>query len=249
MIIANSELEKKVAERTKNLREEVAVRRRAENELAQTVKKLTISNRELQEFTRVAAHDLQTPLRAIGILSDWISEDYASKFNKEGCQNTKLLQSRAQRMSRLLNAMIQYSELSLVGRKQESLDLNILVSKVIGEMDSPDNIEIVIENEMPVVIGVRKFFEELFENLINNSIRYMDKPEGYVKLGCVEQEGLWKFSVTDNGPGIEEKYYEKVFKGRPGYNLLLYTPQIKQCYPGLCRCRTGNRSHIEHFFN
>ena len=74
MLNTNAELEKKIAERTKNLRDEVIVRRKAENDLAQTVKKLTITNRELQEFTRVAAHDLQTPPRAIGILSDWIVE-------------------------------------------------------------------------------------------------------------------------------------------------------------------------------
>jgi signal transduction histidine kinase len=212
LVNSNQQLERKVAERTKDLQDEVAVRRKAEKELASTVKKLTISNSELQEFTRVAAHDLQTPLRAIGILSDWISEDYANRFNEQGCQNTKLLQGRAERMSRLLNAMIQYSELSLIGRKHENLDLNGLVSKVISEIDPPENIEVTIENELPVVTGVRKFMEELFENLISNAIRYMDKPQGYIKISCCEEDGKWKFSVSDNGPGIEEKYHEKVFK-------------------------------------
>jgi signal transduction histidine kinase len=212
LVNSNQQLEKKVAERTKDLQDEVAVRRKAEKELASTVKKLTISNSELQEFTRVAAHDLQTPLRAIGILSDWISEDYAKRFNEQGCQNTKLLQNRAERMSRLLNAMIQYSELSLIGRKHESLDLNLLVSKVISEIDPPENIEVTIENELPVVTGVRKFMEELFGNLISNAIRYMDKPQGYIKISCSEEDCRWQFRVSDNGPGIEEKYYEKVFK-------------------------------------
>ncbi len=212
MINANVELEKKVAERTKNLQEEVAVRKKAENELAKTVKKLTISNRELQEFTRIAAHDLQTPLRAIGILSDWISEDYANKFNKQGCENTKLLQIRAKRMSRLLYAIIQYSELSLAGRREDNIDLNSLVSKVISEIEPPENIEVIIENELPVVLSVQKFMEELFSNLINNAIMYMDKPKGFIKIACVEENNWWKFSVSDNGPGIDKKYYEKVFK-------------------------------------
>lgn len=212
MTNANAELEKKVAERTKDIEEEVAVRRKAENELAQTVKKLTISNSELQEFTRVAAHDLQTPLRAIGILSDWISEDYARKFDSKGCYNTRLLQNRAQRMSKLLYAIIQYSELSLVGRKQENLDLNVLVSNVISEIDPPENIEVTIKNKLPNVTGVRKFMEELFGNLIKNAVMYMDKPEGYVQVACVEEDSWWKFSVIDNGSGIDEKYHEKVFK-------------------------------------
>ena len=212
LVNSNQQLEKKVAERTKDLQEEVIVRRKAEKELARTVKKLTISNRELQEFTRVAAHDLQTPLRAIGILSDWISDDYAKRFNKQGCQNTKLLQNRAERMSRLLNAIIRYSDLSLSGRKHEKIDLNILVAKIISNINPPENIEVTIENELPVIICIRKFLEELFENLLNNAIQYMDKPKGYVKISCSEEEDRWKFSVSDNGPGIKEKYHEKVFK-------------------------------------
>ena len=115
-------------------------------------------------------------------------------------------------MSRLLYAMIQYSELSLVGRKQESLDLNSVLSKLIKEIDPPENMRITIENKLPVIIIVRKFIEELFENLIRNAIMYMDKPEGYIKITCVEENGWWKFSVTDNGPGIEKRYHEKVFK-------------------------------------
>ena len=123
LVNSNEQLEKKVEERTADLKEEVSVRRKAENELANAVKKLTISNRELREFTRIAAHDLQTPLRSIGILSDWISEDYARKFDDKGHRNAQLLVSRSKRMSRLLNAVIQYSEISLIDRKQECLDL------------------------------------------------------------------------------------------------------------------------------
>lgn len=212
LVNANEQLEKKVEERTADLKEEVAVRRKAEYELAQTVKKLTISNRELREFTRIAAHDLQTPLRAIGILSDWISEDYTRKFDEKGCRNVRLLTGRAKRMSRLLNAIIQYSELSLVDRKQERLDLNLILSEVIRNIKRPENIDITIENQLPVITGVRKFMEELFIQLLTNSIRCIDKPCGRIKIACVGEGDLWKFSVADNGSGIEEKYFEKIFK-------------------------------------
>jgi signal transduction histidine kinase len=212
LVNANEQLERKVEERTVDLKEEVAVRRKAENELAQTVKKLTISNRELREFTRIAAHDLQTPLRAIGILSDWISEDYSRKFDEKGHKNAKLLAGRAKRMSRLLNAVIQYSELSLVDRKQERLDLNLVLSNVIASIEFPENVEIIVENKLPVVKGVRKFMQELFINLITNAIRSMDKPNGYIRIGCIEDEDSWKFSVSDNGTGIGEKYFGKIFE-------------------------------------
>ena len=212
LVNANEQLEKKVEERTADLKEEVQVRKKAEIELAQTVKKLTISNRELQEFTRIAAHDLQTPLRAIGILSDWISEDYSRKCDDEGRRNARLLLGRAKRMSSLLYAIIQYSELSLIGRRPECLDLNQILSEVIDGIEVPENIDISIENELPVIAGVRKFMKELFEHLINNAITFMDKPQGYIKIGCTDEGDYWKFYVADNGPGINEKYHDKVFK-------------------------------------
>jgi signal transduction histidine kinase len=53
---------------------------------------------------------------------------------------------------------------------------------------------------------------QVFQNLLSNAIKYMDKPQGWIKIGCVEQDGFWKFSVADNGPGIEEKHFEKIFK-------------------------------------
>lgn len=212
LVNSNEQLEKKVEERTADLKEEVTVRRKAEQDLAQTVKKLTISNRELQEFTRIAAHDLQTPLRAIGILSDWISEDYSQKYDEKGIKNANLLSGRAKRMSRLLNAVIQYSELSLVDRKQEFLDLNEVLSEVMGNIQIPEHINLIIENKLPVVKGVRKFMQELFSNLINNAVNCLDKPEGYIKINCAEDGDYWKFSISDNGPGIDEKYFGKIFE-------------------------------------
>ena len=53
---------------------------------------------------------------------------------------------------------------------------------------------------------------QVFQNLLSNAIKYMDKPQGRIEVGCVEEDGLWKFSVADNGPGIEEKHFERIFK-------------------------------------
>ena len=212
MVNTNELLEEKVNERTAELSAEVAVRKNAEAELAQTVKKLLISNNELRELTRAAAHDLQTPLRAIGILSDWISEDYTKKADEEGQKHAQLLLGRTKRMTRLLNAMMHYSEMSVEDRQQGRLDLNVIVSRIIENIKRPDNVEITIENKLPAVMGARRFAEELFENLLSNALKCMDKPRGIITIGCVEDGDFWRFNVTDNGTGIEEKYFGKIFK-------------------------------------
>ncbi len=212
LVNANEQLEKKVEERTAELKEEVAVRKKAEEKLAATVQKLTMSNRELREFTRVTAHDLKTPVRGIGILSDWISEDYAKKFDEQGQKNARLLSVRAKRMSDLLDSMIQYSQLTLNERTTRKMDLNVLIQNVIEAINPPDNIEIIVENHLPVITGVKQFISQIFENLLSNAVKNMDKPEGKVYVGCMEEGSYWQFSVADNGPGIEKRYFEKIFE-------------------------------------
>jgi signal transduction histidine kinase len=212
LVKANTDLEEKVQERTSELQEEVMVRRSAEMALAETVKKLTMANAELREFTRIAAHDLKTPLRAIGTLSDWISEDYAKKSYKEGEENVRLLAGRAKRMSNLLDAVMAYSEIGLVDQREESVDLNGLVKGIIEETQCPDNVEITIEGRFPIVRGDRRFFAQVFRNLLSNAVKYIDKPKGLVRVGCVDRPDMWEFYIADNGCGIKERYFEKIFK-------------------------------------
>lgn len=212
LVKVNTELEEKVQGRTRELQEEVVVRRNAETALAETVKKLTMSNAELREFTRIAAHDLKTPLRALGTLSDWISEDYAKKSYKEGEENARLLAGRAKRMSNLLDAVMAYSEIGLVDQREESVDLNGLVQVIIGETQSPENVEVTIESRLPVVRGDRRFFAQVFRNLLSNAVKYIDKTKGLVRVGCVDRPDMWEFYVADNGCGIEKRYFERIFK-------------------------------------
>jgi signal transduction histidine kinase len=66
--------------------------------------------------------------------------------------------------------------------------------------------------ELPVIEFERTRITQVFQNLLSNAVKYMDKPEGQVRIGCVGEDRYWKFSVADNGPGIEEKYFKKIFQ-------------------------------------
>ena len=63
-----------------------------------------------------------------------------------------------------------------------------------------------------VIVAEKTRIEQVFQNLISNAIKYMDKPKGSVQLACQEKENYWQFSVADNGPGIEEKHFKKIFQ-------------------------------------
>jgi len=198
---------------------DITERRQAEQELEKLNKdlesvvwELRRANKELQEFAYITAHDLKTPLRGIGTLADWISTDYADKFDEQGKTQVRLLVEKAKQMSALIDGILQYSRLGHTSPEKRQVDLNTVLSEVIAGIDPPENIEIIIENELPVLMCEKTQIMQVFQNLLSNAVKYMDKPEGQVKVGCVEQDGFWKFSVADNGPGIDEKYFKKIFK-------------------------------------
>jgi signal transduction histidine kinase len=209
---------KSASESIKSLKKEVNKHKMVEEELKKLNARLESANYELQntnkelkEFAYVAAHDLKTPLRSIGVLANWISTDYADKFDQKGKEQIKLLVGRAERMSKLIDNLLEYSKTGQPSQKKQ-VDLNIVLSEVISEIKSPANIEISIENEMPTVISDKTRMRRVFANLLNNAVQCVDKPKGQIKIASVREDGFWKFSVSDNGPGIDPKYHEKIFK-------------------------------------
>ncbi len=185
---------------------------RAENGLADIVRELRRSNKELQDFAYVTAHDLKAPLRGIGTLTDWITSDYADRLDEEGRHHLGLLKGRVARMSELIDSILHYSEIGRTTRRIESVDLNALLSEVIGQLSPPEHIQINVDADLPTLISEKARLIQLFQNLIGNAIKYMNKPQGRVEVGCIDQDDYWRFHVTDNGPGIDQKYFTKIFQ-------------------------------------
>jgi len=223
---ARDELEVRVEERTVELLRanevlelEIDERQKAEHalerlntDLESSVRELTRSNKELQELSYIAAHDLKTPLRGIVTLADWISTDYAEMFDEEGKEQINLLIARTKQVDALLDSVLQYSSLGQSEQQKREVDLNKVLSEVIDTIAPPKNIKICVENVLPVLTCQRAHITQVFHHLLSNAIRHGGKPEGQIKVGCVEQDGFWQFSVTDNGPGIDRKYFEKIFR-------------------------------------
>jgi len=195
-----------------NLNREIAQRKQAEQRQAQLLKELEKVNQELKEFAYVISHDLKAPLRGIHTLVDWISTDYADKLDQEGKEQIALLSQRAQRMHNLIDGVLQYSRVGRIQEEKVQVNLNELVPEIIDMIAVPENITVTVEGELPVVEFEKTRITQVFQNLLSNAVKYMDKPQGKVEIGCVEEDGFWKFSVADNGPGIEEKHFNKIFQ-------------------------------------
>jgi len=219
LVKARDDLEERVNLRTaditatnEQLTMEIAEREKSEMKQAELLNTIAKTNEELKDFAYIISHDLKAPLRGISTLAEWITNDYADKFDDDGKEQMKLLSSRVSRMHNLIEGVLQYSRVGRVNEERVQINLNELVPEVIDMVSPPENISITIENELPVITCEQTRIMQVFQNLISNAIKYMDKPDGWVKIGCVEEDDHWIFSVSDNGPGIEDKYFEKIFQ-------------------------------------
>jgi len=195
-----------------SLMKEVAERKKAEQHQAQLLEQLKKTNQELKDFAHIVSHDLKAPLRGINTLANWISTDYADKLDDDGKEQMNLLMSRVDQMHNLIEGVLQYSRVGRIKEEKVVVNLNELVTEVIDMIAPPENISIIVENELPTIECEQTRIMQVFENLLSNAVKYMDKPQGQIKVGCIEENGFWKFRVADNGPGIEEKHFERIFK-------------------------------------
>lgn len=194
------------------LQQEVVQRQQSQEKMALLLKELESTNKELNDFAYIVSHDLKAPLRGINSLSEWLLSDYADKLDDEGKELINLLIARVKKLYRLIDAILQYSRIGRVKEEIISVNLNDVVTEVIELLEPIENIQIDITNELPIVYCEKTRIEQVFQNLLNNAIKFMDKPQGKITIACTEKNEYWQISVTDNGPGIEKEHFERIFK-------------------------------------
>jgi light-regulated signal transduction histidine kinase (bacteriophytochrome) len=185
---------------------------KVQQERDRLIKQIESISQEFKDFVYIISHDLKAPLRAISALIDWISADYADKFDSDGKEQLKLLVSRVNRMQNLMDGVLQYSRIGRVQEERTMIDLNKFLPELMETLNPPAKAHITVENQLPSIVSEQTRIKQIFENLLSNAIRFNDKPECLIKVGCTEEDGFWKFSVSDNGPGIAQQHFEKIFR-------------------------------------
>ncbi len=216
---SHNELERRVKDRTselvranKQLVQEIDERQKAEEQLKVLVDDLDCSNTELQDFAYIVSHDLKAPLRGISSLASWISEDYAEILDEKGQEQIEKLLIRTDRMHNLIEGILQLSRIGRVDVNFEPLQTEDIVRETIENLSVPENINSGIKGTLPSVIYDRTLLIQLFQNLIGNAVKHLDKPAGDVVVSCNDAGEFFEFCVQDNGLGIEERHFERIFK-------------------------------------
>jgi two-component system sensor kinase FixL len=191
---------------------DISGRKRTEEQRATLIRELRSANEELEDFAYVVSHDLKAPLRAIGSLADWIETDYHDRLDTEGREHLQLLRSRVRRMDALIDGILEYSRIGRVRQALTAVPTDRVLKETIDLLAPPPHIRVLIDGTLPTVNAEPTRIRQVFQNLLSNAIKYMDKPDGIIRIACRPLDGMWQFSVADNGAGIDPRHYAKVFQ-------------------------------------
>lgn len=183
-----------------------------EKQKGKILKELEKRNNELEEYAHIVSHDLKSPLRSISALTSWIQSDNEGKFDEMTLQNFELIENTLEKMELLISDILIYSSASVTTKKTTAINLQNLVEDLKKILYVPKHISINILNPLPTVLGDKTKFQQLFQNLISNAVKFCDKQEGIVEINVTEGSSFYEFSIKDNGIGIEKKYHKKIFK-------------------------------------
>ncbi len=201
------------------LSRDITERKQAELKRAELIEQLRRTNErvesincELKDFAHVISHDLKAPLIGIKSMAEWLQSDYSDKLDADGADQLDQLVQMTKRMERLIAGVLEYSRAGRVKEAGVKVDLNETAIDAIEMVSAPEHIDISVEGKLPVVECVETRIHQVLQNLISNAVKYNDKPNGVIRIHCEEDGDFWKFCVEDNGPGIEERDRERIFK-------------------------------------
>jgi signal transduction histidine kinase len=111
----------------------------------------------------------------------------------------------------MIDGILEYSRIGRMKVEPEQIDVGRLLADVIDLLDPPATFEVIVEPGMPVVTGHKLGLQQVFMNLLGNAIKHHDKPSGKIAVTCRDTDSFYEFAIADDGPGIEPKYFDKVF--------------------------------------
>ncbi|HUP26198.1 MAG TPA: ATP-binding protein, partial [Candidatus Limnocylindrales bacterium] len=196
------------------LRLDVTERIKYQEELEQSQHELASSNKELEQFTYAASHDLQEPLRMVVSYLQLISKRYQGKLDEDADTFINFAVEGAQRMQVLVNDLLLLSRVRTKAKPFKMVNMQQVLDDVLFalQLSITENRVKVTNDNLPSIPADRTQMTQLLQNLIGNAIKY--KAPGRdpkIHIGFKDENGNYTFCVKDNGIGIEPAYYERIF--------------------------------------
>jgi signal transduction histidine kinase/CheY-like chemotaxis protein len=187
--------------------------------LSQSTHLLEDRNQELDDFSHIASHDLQAPLRGISNLAEWLVSDLKDKLPIENQQQLQLIQSRVLQMNGLINGLLQYARVGRENIDSITVNLSDLLAEVVDLLNPPTGFQIQFASDLPTIDTQVLLLKQVLSNLIGNAIKYRDPAaerlgqcsNGKVEILVEDLAHCLQFKIVDNGQGIDPQNHKKIF--------------------------------------
>jgi light-regulated signal transduction histidine kinase (bacteriophytochrome) len=207
--------EKEIYEREmkEKLRTELDEHMRTTQKLADTMAELARSNMELEQFAYVASHDLQAPLRNITSFIQLLEQRYKDSLDQEAEKYMHYIVDGAIRMQTLINDLLAYSRLGTRGKPFLQIDCNKVLDRVLADLDKSIKScgALVTYDALPTVTADELQLGQVFQNLVGNAVKFCRDTQPRIHISARRGADGWLFSVSDNGIGIEEEFFDRIF--------------------------------------
>lgn len=172
------------------------------------------SNEELERFAYIASHDLKSPLRSVISFITLFNKKYKDQIDTQGQEFLQIIATNADQMQHLIEDILEYSQSNNRVLKKEKVDLNKVLTQIESHIDSKDfYLEGKIHfSSLPEIESDFTMIKQLFQNLIENGLKYNKGPHKLVSVQYLEKETEIYFIIKDNGIGMEEAYFDKIFE-------------------------------------
>jgi signal transduction histidine kinase len=219
--LALRRLQKQIEAQNAQLQQEIAKSKRAEEALAdRTVqlerinRELVALNAELDDFTNMASHDMQEPLRTLIAFSDLLRQDVGDSLPEQAGKDLAFITDAAKRMRALIQDLLALSRAGRAAQKREKVSLRECADLALEAlaMRVKETGAQIIHDKLPDVWGDSTLLTQLYQNLIGNGLKFSGDQRPIIQLTFEERDGTQVFGVKDNGIGIEPKYAREIFK-------------------------------------
>ncbi|CAM3886445.1 MULTISPECIES: sensor histidine kinase [Flavobacterium] len=187
--------------------------RKKNRDLEELNSEVTRMNCQLNHFAHRLTHDLKTPIRGVSSLIGFIKEDYKDLIKDTDVEKwLELIHSRIEYMDFLINGILEYTKVNNNQIDFEDFNIEETIQYVLnnGNLDIPIHLE--LNNCNKTIHHSKIGFIQIIQNLLSNSVKHTDKTECKISVSLEENAESFSFNYEDNGPGIPEKYWEKVFE-------------------------------------
>jgi len=187
--------------------------RRKQIRISTVNEELINKNKELEQFAYIASHDLQEPLRTVSSFAQILKSNYENEIDTVGQKSLAYMTHATERMSLLIKGLLDYSRIGK-DKTLETFDTNQMVNEIRQDLANliRDKKAVILGSDLPLITAYKTDIRLLFQNLISNGIKF-SRPEvdPIIHIKCVENQSDWSFSVSDNGIGINQIYFERIF--------------------------------------